>query len=279
MPRTLVVGAFASTLIAWSWLRLGDGAGSGRAVLVVALALLPALVPGTRRRAAVAALAAAGALEVAFGWSSPGQILSSFGRGFLDFYDVQVPFDAGVHLRMQSVLLVAVFAFTLWVVLASAARRPGLASVGLVVGVGWPGTLLPGHDLLRGALLLAGVLVAIVSLRREPLRGLGTALALGALVVVAAVGASSSPAFAKRAFLDWQSWDPYNHPTKPVERLLCLGLQVRRPDVSEEADDRPEDRGRFDAPVLAGDGAERGDRRALAGGRSCSAGVRALRAR
>jgi transglutaminase-like putative cysteine protease len=212
-----VVGALASTLIAWSWLRLGDGAGSGRAALVVVLALLPALVPGTRRRAAVAALAAAGALEVAFGWSSPGGILSSFGRGFLDFYDVQVPFDAGVHLRMQSVLLVAVFAFTLWVVLASAARRAGLASVGLVVGVGWPGTLLPGHDLLRGALLLAGVLVAIVSLRREPLRGLGTALALGALVVVAAVGASSSPAFAKRAFLDWQSWDPYNHPTKPVD--------------------------------------------------------------
>ncbi len=217
MPRTLVVGALASTLIAWSWLRLGDGAASGRAALVVVLALLPALVPGTRRRAAVAAVAAAGALEVAFGWSSPGGILSSFGRGFLDFYDVQVPFDAGVHLRMQSVLLVAVFAFTLWVVLASAARRPGLASVGLVVGVGWPGTLLPGHDLLRGALLLAGVLVAIVSLRSEPLRGLGTALALGALVVAAAVGASSSPAFAKRAFLDWQSWDPYNHPTKPVD--------------------------------------------------------------
>jgi transglutaminase-like putative cysteine protease len=217
VPRTLLVGALAATLLAWSWLRLGDGAGSARAALVVALALLPALVPGSRRRGAVVALAAAGALELAFGWSSPGEILSSFGRGFLDFYDVQVPFDAGVHARMQSVLLVALFAFTLWVVLAAAARRPGLASVGLVVGVGWPGTLLPGHDLLRGALLLAGVLVAIVSLRREPLRGLGTALALGALVVVAAVGASSSPAFAKRAFLDWQSWDPYDHPTKPVD--------------------------------------------------------------
>jgi protein-glutamine gamma-glutamyltransferase len=217
VPRALLVGALAATLLAWSWLRLGDGVASARAAPVVALALLPALVPGARRRAAVAALAAAGALELAFGWSSPGQILSSFGRGFLDFYDVQVPFDAGAHPRMQSVLLVALFAFTLWVALAAAARRPGLASAGLVVGVGWPGTLLPGHDLLRGALLLAGVLVVIVSLRREPLRGLGTALALGALVVVAAVGASSSPAIAKRAFLDWQSWDPYNHPTKPVD--------------------------------------------------------------
>jgi transglutaminase-like putative cysteine protease len=217
VPRTLVIGALASTLIAWSWLRLEDGTSSGRAALVVALALLPAIVPDARRRAAVAAVSSAAALELAFGWSSPGAILSSFGRGFLDFYDVQVPFDPVAHPRMHGVLLVALFAFTLWVGLAAAARRPGLASVGLVVGVGWPGTLLPGHDLLRGTLLLAGVLVAIVALKRGPLRGLGTALAAGALVLVAAVAASSSPAFAKRAFLDWQSWDPYNHPTKPVD--------------------------------------------------------------
>jgi transglutaminase-like putative cysteine protease len=217
VPRTLLVGAFAATLLAWSWLRLENGTSSAQAALVVALALLPALVPGARRRVAVALLAAAGALELAFGWSFPGGILSGFGRGFLDFYDVQVPFDPGAHPRMHSVLLVALFAFTLWVSLAAAARRPGLASVGLVVGVGWPGTLVPGHDLLRGALLLAGVLTVIVSLRRGPLRGLGTALAAGALVLVAAVAASSSPAFAKRAFLDWQHWDPYNHPTQAVD--------------------------------------------------------------
>jgi transglutaminase-like putative cysteine protease len=211
-----LVGALASTLLAWSWLRLENGTSSAQAGLVVALALLPALVAGARRRVAVALLAGVGALELAFGWSFPAGILSSFGRGFLDFYDVQVPFDPGAHPRMHSVLLVALFAFTLWVGLAAAARRPGLAAVGLVVGMGWPGTLLPGHDLLRGALLLAGVLAAIVSLRRGPLRGLGTALAVGALVVLAAVAASSSPAFAKHAFLDWQHWDPYNHPTKPV---------------------------------------------------------------
>ena len=210
---------------------------------MVALALAPALVPGTRRRAVVAALAAAGVLEIAFGWSYPGGILSSFGRGFLDFYDVQVPFDPGAHPRMHGVLLVALFAFTLWVGLAAggaaawarrgrARRRRRLA-----------GTLLPGHDLLRGALLLAGVLVAIVCLRRGPLRGLGTALAVGALVLVAAVAASSSPAFAKRAFLDWQNWDPYNHPDQAGQRLLRLGLQLRRPDVPAQADDRPEDRG------------------------------------
>lgn len=217
MPRTLLVGGLAATLLAWSWLRLEEGTSAAQAALVVALALAPALVQGTRRRAVVAALAAGGVLEIAFGWSYPGGILSSFGRGFLDFYDVQVPFDPGAHPRMHGVLLVALFAFTLWVGLAAGARRPGLAAAGLVVGVGWPGTLLPGHDLLRGTLLLAGVLVAIVSLRRGALRGLGTALAVGALVLVAAVAASSSPAFAKRAFLDWQNWDPYDHPTKPVD--------------------------------------------------------------
>ncbi len=216
MPRTLFVGALAATLLAWNWLRLEERTGAAQAALVVALALLPAIVTGTRRRAVVAALAAGGVLELSFGWSSPGRILSRFGSGFLDFYDVQVPFDPGAHPRMHGVLLVAVFAFTLWVGLAAAARRPGLASAGLVVGAGWPGTLLPGHDLLRGGLLLAGVLAAIACLRSSPLRGLGTALVAGTLVLVAALAASSSPAFAKRAFLHWQQWDPYNHPTKPV---------------------------------------------------------------
>ncbi len=216
MPRTLLVGSLGATLLAWSWLRLEERTSSAEAALVVALALVPAIVPGARRRAVAALVAAGSALELAFGWSYPGGILSSFGRGFLDFYDVQVPFDPATHPRMHGVLLVAVFAFTLWLGLAAAARRPGLASAGLVVGVGWPATLLPGHDLLRGALLLAGVLMAIVALRRGPLRGLGTALAAGAIVVAAAVGASSSPAFAKRNFLHWQQWDPYSHVTKPV---------------------------------------------------------------
>jgi hypothetical protein len=120
----LLVGAFASTLLAWSWLRLEEGTSVAQAALVVALALAPALVQGTRRRAVVAALAAGGVLEIAFGWSYPGGILSSFGRGFLDFYDVQVPFDPGAHPRMHGVLLVPLFAFTLWVGLAAGARRP-----------------------------------------------------------------------------------------------------------------------------------------------------------
>lgn len=221
MPRTLLVGALAAILLAWNWLRLEERTSAGQAALVVALALAPSLVHGTRRRVATAAaaflLAAGSAFELSFAWSFPGRLLSRFGGGFLDFYDVQVPFDPAAHPHMHGVLLVALFAFTLWVGLAAAARRPGLASAGLVVGAGWPATLLPGHDLLRGGMLLAGVLAAIVCLRRGPLRGLGAALGAGALVLVAALGASSSPAFAKHAFLDWQQWDPYTRPAKPVD--------------------------------------------------------------
>jgi transglutaminase-like putative cysteine protease len=218
--RTLLVGALAATLLAWNWLRLEDRTSAAQAALVVALALAPSIVPGTRRRAAAAAaaflLAAGSAFQLSVAWSFPARLFSRFGGGFLDFYDVQVPFGAAAHPHMHGVLLIAVFAFTLWVALAAAARRPGLASAGLVVGAGWPATLLPGHDLLRGGLLLTGVLAAIVCLRRGPLRGLSVALAAGALVLLAALAASSSPAFAKRAFLDWQQWDLHTRSAKPV---------------------------------------------------------------
>jgi transglutaminase-like putative cysteine protease len=221
VPRLLGVAALAAPLLAWSWLRLDEGDGSWTAALVVALAVAPALVPAGKRRVAavVVAALAAGALafDVAPGFSLPWRILSRFGDGFLEFYDVQVPFAAETHPRMHGVLLIAVFAFTLAAALAAAACRPGLVGLALVVGVGWPGTLLPGHDLLRGALLLATVLAAASLVRRGPVRGVGPALAVGAVVVLGAVAASSSPAFAKRAFLDWQRWDLYTRPAAPVD--------------------------------------------------------------
>jgi protein-glutamine gamma-glutamyltransferase len=221
MPRVLAAGLIAAPLIAWSWLRLEDGAGAGEAAVVVLLALLPGLVPGRWKRTAASALAFLVAGSVAWdlgaGRQLPRDIFSQFGRGFAEFYDVQVPFSGIAHPRMHGVLLMAVFVFTLAVTLAAAASRPGLASFALVVGVGWPATLLPGHDLLRGGLLLAGVLAIVTLLRHGPLRGLGAAAAAGVIVVLAAIGASTSPALAKQAFLDWQRWDLYTKPAKPVD--------------------------------------------------------------
>src|SRR5438105_2045733 len=43
------------------------------------------------------------------------------------------------------------------------------------------------------------------------------ALGASALVIVGAFALSSSPAVAKTAFLDWQHWDFYTRPAKPVD--------------------------------------------------------------
>ena len=220
MARGLLVAGLAAPLLAWSWLRLEDGHDAGQATLVVLLAFVPALLRGWARAvAAVGALLVAGAIAFGLGpgWALPGQILGRFGSGFLEFYDVQVPFARGVHPEMHGVLLVAVFAFTLAFALCAAARRPGLAALALVLGVGWPATLQPGHDLLRGALLLVGVLATTALLRREPGRAVVPALVAGVVVVVGALAATSSPALAKRAFLDWQHWDLYTKPARPVD--------------------------------------------------------------
>jgi transglutaminase-like putative cysteine protease len=222
MGKTLLLGGLAGWIIAANWLRLEDGERGWQAVLIVLLALAPALVPsGPRRRAlaaAVAFLVAAGiAFDLAPGLHYPGRLLARFGGGFLDYYDVQLPFDHATHSRMHGVLLLAVFAFTLLVALAAAARRPGVAVLALVIGAGWPATLLPGNDLVRGTFLLLGVIVLLAGLRRDPLRGLGYSATAAVVVVAAAVAASSSPALAKQEFLHWQSWDFYTRPAKPLD--------------------------------------------------------------
>lgn len=220
MPRTLLLAAIAAPLLAWSWLRLESGPDAGQAALVVLLALAPVLLRGWGRAvAAVVALLVAGAIAFGLGpaWTLPGRILGHFGSGFLAFYDVQVPIARDAHPEMHGVLLVAVFAFTLAFALAAAARRPGLAALVLVLGVGWPATLLPGHDLVRGTLLLVAVLATIALLRRQPGRAAVPVLVAGLVIVVGALAATSSPALAKRAFLHWQRWDFYTKPARPID--------------------------------------------------------------
>jgi Transglutaminase-like superfamily/TgpA N-terminal domain len=221
VSRTVVLGGLASSIIAWNWLRLEANANRGQAALILALALVPALVPGVRRRLAATAvvflLAAGSAFDVGLGPHFLGRVLSRFGGGFVDFYEVQLPFDPTVHAHMHGVVQLAAFAFALAVALAVAARRTALATVALLVGAGWPATLLPGHDLLRGAVLLLGLLVLIAGLRSQPWRGLGYAAVAAGVVVVAALAGSSSPALAKHAFVNWQTWSPYARTQKPVE--------------------------------------------------------------
>ena len=209
-------------VVAALWLRLEqprDHAASVAAVL--ALALAPALVRPVAARAAAGVVAFGLAARLAFGLSPlrPVDFVtglgSRFSDGFLDFYDVRVPFDPRVHADMRGMILAAVFGFTLVLGLAIAARRPLAATLTLVLGAGWPATLSGGQGALaKGVAILLAVLVVLGGLtaRRVP----RTAIPAAAALALAALAASTSSAVAKGELVGWQRWDLTGTPRAPV---------------------------------------------------------------
>lgn len=220
MARTIFFSAALGALVAWNWARLEEQRPSfGPLLLMIALGIAPALLPWKRWRLAAAAAALFVAAPIALEVSRPyaiGRLSSRAGRGFLDFYEVLVPFDPTAHPLMHDVLLLAVFLFTALGALAIASRRPLAASIVLVAGAGWPATILPGKDdLARGALLLVAALALVAWLRPGARRAPPQILAGTCLVIVALI-ASSSGAVAKGQFLQWQNWDLSRTAGKPV---------------------------------------------------------------
>src|SRR5438045_3891568 len=115
---------------------------------------------------------------------------------------------------MHQVILVAIFGFTLATALAVAARRALPAVIAFLIGAGWPATLLSGgNEVDRGVVILAVALALLAGMTQRPSR---LALGASAVVIAGAFALSSSPAVAKNAFLDWQHWDFYTRPQKPV---------------------------------------------------------------
>jgi transglutaminase-like putative cysteine protease len=215
--KTAVLSGIAALVIAVDWLRFEDPrSGGGRPFALVLLAIAPALVRPWWARVAAVAVSIFFAACIAFSVAPlhAGSAPARFERGFLDFYDFRLPFDPHQSVRMHQVVLFAIFGFTLAVALCIAARRAVLAVVVFLVGAGWPATLLAGgNELGRGVFILAVALVLLAGLTERPSR---LALGAGALVVFGAFALSSSAAVAKNAFLDWQHWDFYNRPQKPV---------------------------------------------------------------
>jgi protein-glutamine gamma-glutamyltransferase len=225
VPRTLFLAGLAGLVIAVDWLRFEEPrSDGGRPFLLVVLAIAPVLLRPLWLRLLGLAVALVLAAWVAFsvpptalwpgGESFFGTLGSRFGGGFLDFYDYRLPIDPADHAHMHEVLLVAIFAFTLAVALAIAARHAVLAVVLFLIGAGWPATLLAGgNELGRGTAILVVVLVLLAGLTERPSR---FALVAAATVIAGALALSSSPAVAKSAFLDWQHWDFYTRPQKAV---------------------------------------------------------------
>jgi protein-glutamine gamma-glutamyltransferase len=213
MARTAAVYAFPAALIALGWLRLEEPRQKGADWLwLVLLALVPALAPRLWLRLALVVPA-----TLIAGWIALdargiddrsgffGPVLDRFWNGVGGYYDISVPFVAAEHLRMNGVLLLAIFGFCVVLAQAIAARRPLPALLAVIAGAGWPAALYPSSSLAYGALILAAALSVLAGLgRTRPVPALVAGLAL----VFLAAGASSSAALAKDGVLAWENWTP-----------------------------------------------------------------------
>jgi transglutaminase-like putative cysteine protease len=221
--RAVAVSAPALVVLAIAWLRLEQPVGSlGRVLALLAVAVAAAL---PRRRwlrvaAAVAAIVAGARIAVgvdfvpwrlndpgsAFGLADAFSSLGRrFGDGFSDFYGTHLPFDPRVHVAMHELVLSGLFLFALGVALLVAARKPVAGAVVLLVGAGWPATLLgPSHGIAMGAAILGAALVLLAGLgaRRVP----AFALPAAVVVAVAAVAVGSATA-ARHGLVNWESWN------------------------------------------------------------------------
>jgi protein-glutamine gamma-glutamyltransferase len=213
MGRTVAVYALPATFIALAWMRLEETKPSGGdAIWAVLLALAPALAPTLALRLALTFPAALTVAWVAFEAHASddrpgffGPVLDRFGDGFLDYYDVTLPFSAETQPNMHGVIVLAIFGFCLVLALAVAARRPLPAVLAVIAGAGWPVTLYPTQSIGYGALILALALFVLAGLQTPRVV---PALVVGAAIVFAAAGASTSAALAKNGVLAWERWDP-----------------------------------------------------------------------
>lgn len=235
MARRWLLVALAAAFVTVSWSRLETASVPWDEWLpMLLLALVPIGAVALRRPIWVVAVVLAGATVVAAALASNvplsnarprdatrdffGPVLDGIRRGFLDFYETQLPFARIDFPYMHVVVLLAIFGFTALVGMLVMARRPVGAALALVVALAWPMTLVPGGSPLRvGALVLVGTLAILFLLRREEkTRGILQAGAVGVVLVALAALASTTDAVAKPAFLSWQTWDPYDRPTEPV---------------------------------------------------------------
>ncbi len=182
--RPALVALVPGIVVMQNWLRLEDPQrDAGRAVLILALAVAPALASRLWQRLVLLALAFLVTVDLAarVPLLHPWHASDRSWNGFLDFYEIRLPFNPFFHPEMHILLLLAGFGFTAGLALAASSRRPVVAVALLVVGAGWPATLLTdGRDLLRGAVILATALFLLAALRAGARRTLARAALLGA---------------------------------------------------------------------------------------------------
>jgi transglutaminase-like putative cysteine protease len=213
--RTVAVSLPALVVVTVAWLRLEQPVGSlSRVVLLLVLALAAAAPSRGWLRLLAVVAATVVAARVAIGVDLvPGlgvrhglSLLGTrYSDGFSDFYGTHLPFDPRVHVAMHDLVLSGIFVFAVAVALLVAARKPIASALALLVGAGWPATLLgPSHGIAMGvAILTAGlVLFAGLGSRRVP----ALAIPAAAVVAISAIAVGSATA-ARHGLVHWQSWN------------------------------------------------------------------------
>ena len=225
VARTAAVTIPALVVVAAAWLRLEDPAAPLWRVLALLALALAAAAPRRRSfRVAAAVAATVAAARIAVGvdlvpWRllDPGagfgvaDSLSAtwtrFGDGFSDFYGTHLPFDPRIHVAMGELVLAGIFTFSLAVALLVAARKPVGSALALLVGAGWPATLLgPSHGVAMGAAILGAALVLLAGAGSRSRRVPALALPAAALVAAGAVAVGSATA-ASHGLVNWQTWN------------------------------------------------------------------------
>ena len=110
-------------------------------------------------------------------------VVRDVAQGVVDFYAVFLPFEPHQNVEMHSLVLCAIFGFTLAVGLLVAARRPISAAAVTVAAVGWPATLAGWSAVAFGVAALAAALAIPLVLRASSARTFVGGVALAALVV------------------------------------------------------------------------------------------------
>jgi protein-glutamine gamma-glutamyltransferase len=236
LARTALLCLLPAVLIATGWRQLEAQAEGRQFAIVAFLAVGAALVPRRPLQLGASVGALLVAVHLAFGLRPVRGIFSEFASGLIDFYEVTLPFDPREHERMHGVLLVAVFAFVLGASIAIARRRAVLAAGLTFAGAAWPVTLIrDAPTAARGALLLVTALILLAALRPGPRTGLRQTALVGGGLVLAALIAVSSPAVAKGGFLNWEQWEPYTRPEKPVDVSYVWNANYRGIDFPEKS--------------------------------------------
>lgn len=223
MRRALLIALPPALAVAYAWTRLESAPDAWQTAIVVALGLAPIALRAWGRRLAAVVVGLALASSLAFSaWPGgdgawPGDVFAAGEKGLRDFYTAALPFDAAAHQAMHGLILMAVFALTGALALASVWGRPLACSAAAAVGVCWPATIVPGRDTVAiGGLALGAALWPPLAARVRAGRGLAPALVTLIAVVVVASAAAHAGLRPSESAIAWQQWTLFGESSSAV---------------------------------------------------------------